>query len=322
LVGVVGTGNWGRNHVRNFAELGALRAICDISETALARCREAYPEVRTYTDLGGVLGDPEITAIVLATPARHHYSGARTALQAGRHVLVEKPMTLSVEEADELTGLARQHGLVLMVGHILEYHPAFVKLKEWVADGRLGKLVYLYSHRLDLGRILQEENVLWSLAPHDLSMMLRLLGCAPDSVQATGSASITPGIEDSVTASLSFPNGVRAHVFVSWLHPFKEQRLVVIGTQGMAVFDDVVEEGKLKLYPGGVRWENDVPVPAAGEPEVVPYDSVEPLRAECQHFISCIRNGQRPLTDGLRGLEIARVLDACQHSLDADGAPA
>jgi UDP-2-acetamido-3-amino-2,3-dideoxy-glucuronate N-acetyltransferase len=319
VLAVVGAGYWGRNHVRNFAELGALRAICDANEETLAKFRETYPGVKTYTDLGQVLADPEIKAVVVATPAEHHVAGVTAALQAGRHVLVEKPMALHRSEAEELVRLSRDRRLVLMVGHLLEYHTAFVRLKELVAAGELGDLVYLYSNRLSLGKIRQEENVLWSLAPHDLSMILRLVGEEPASVQAAGRAFVTPRVHDSVVASLAFGNGVRAHVFVNWLHPFKEQRLVVVGSKKMAVFDDVVKEGKLKLYPSHVEWKSGYPVPVGGEPELMVLEAGEPLRAECSHFLECIQQGRTPLTDGKSGVQIAAVLEACQVSLEQGG---
>ncbi len=320
MLAVVGAGSWGKNHVRSFAELGALSAVCDTDEAALGNVRGTYPGVKTGTDLERVLADPEIKAVVLATPAAQHYAGAKAALAAGKHVLVEKPMTLRAEEAEELNRLALGAGLVLMVGHILEYHPAVRRLRELVVAGELGKLAYLYSHRLSLGKIRMEENVWWDLGPHDVSLILGLLFESPEWVQATGQAMLTPGVADSVVACLGFAGGARAHIFVSRVHPLKEQRLVVGGREKMAVFDDVVSEGKLKVYPSHITGDDQLPVATGGEPEVVPIDAGEPLRAECEHFLECIEAGSQPLTGGESGVQVTRVLEACQRSLDQHGA--
>ena len=320
MLAVVGAGSWGRNHLRNFAELGALRAICDSNEDVLAKFRQAYPGVRAYANLDQVLSDPEIEAVVLATPASEHHRGAQAALAAGRHVLVEKPLALSVNHAEELHRMAQERCLVLMVGHLLEYHPAFVRLKGLVAAGDLGKIAYLYSSRLSFGPFGRPENVLWDLAPHDLSMILRLLGEMPESVQAAGSSCITRGVNDSAAIHLSFAGGVRAHILVSWLHPFKEQRLVVVGTEGMAVFDDVLKVDKLRLYRSRLALLDHRPAAPIGEPEIVGYATAEPLRRECEHFIRCLQTGDEPLTDGASGVEITRVLEACQRSLECSRA--
>ncbi len=320
MIAVVGAGYWGRNHVRNFAELGALSAVCDSDPKVLAEFRASYPNISTYSQINEVLADPGIKAVSLATPAAEHFAGAKAALSAGRHVLVEKPISMSTAEAEELARMARDRNLVLMVGHLLEYHSPFVALKGLVASGDLGKITYVYSHRLSFGKIRQEENVLWSLAPHDISMILRLLGEQPQSVQASGLSWVTPGVFDTVTANLSFAGGARAHVFVSWLHPFKEQRLVVVGTEKMAVFDDVLKEGKLKLYPSRVEWKDQRPIPAAGEPEAVAYSGDEPLRAECAHFLKCIETGDQPLTSGASAVQVTQVLEACERSLREGGA--
>ncbi len=309
MLAVIGAGKWGKNHVRNFAELEALRAVCDANEEVLAKFRQTYPGLRAYSNIEQVLADPEIEAVVLATPAAEHYAGVKAALAAGRHVFVEKPLTLSLRHAEELDQMAREQNLVLMVGHLLEYHPAFVQLKELVAAGDLGKIVYLYSHRLSFGPFDRPEGVLWDLAPHDLSLILRLLGELPDSVQAAASCCRTNGAAVSATINLAFPGGAHAHIFVSWLHPFKEQRLVVVGTEGMAVFDDVLKEEKLKLYRSRVSWIEGRPVPVNSEPEIISYPKAEPLRLECEHFLQCLRSGTQPLTDSASGLDVVRVLE-------------
>jgi UDP-2-acetamido-3-amino-2,3-dideoxy-glucuronate N-acetyltransferase len=320
VLGVVGAGRWGRNHVRNFSALGVLSAICDSSREALEAAAGAFPGVTVYTDLDEVLSDPAVEAVVLATPADLHFAQTEAALTSGRHVLVEKPMTLSLGEAEALDRSARQRGLVFMVGHLLEYHPAFARLRELVSVGELGEVIRIDAHRLSLGTFSHRESVLWDFAPHDLSMILRLLGETPEAVQAIGSSHVQPGMEDVVAAALTFSGGAQAQLVLSWLHPFKEQRLVVVGRRKTAVFDDVVKEGKLVLYPTRVPWAPGQDVPAPGDPEMVPFAEAEPLRAECVHFLHCIRTGEKPLTDGASGVQVARVLDGCERSLRAGGA--
>jgi UDP-2-acetamido-3-amino-2,3-dideoxy-glucuronate N-acetyltransferase len=317
---VVGSGHWGRNHVRNFVALGVLGAVCDASEEVLCRVREAYPGINTFPDIADVLADPGISAVVLATPAAAHFAGTRSAIAAGRHVLVEKPMTLNLGEAQELARMATERGLVLMVGHLLEYHPAFVTLRDLVAAGELGEIIHIYSSRLSLGTFRHEEGVLWDLAPHDLSMILRLLRNLPESVLAVASSHVLPGVDDVATVVLAFAGGVQAQVLLSWLHPFKEQRLVVVGSRKMAVFDDVAKEEKLRIYPARVTCESDRPIAVSGDPEMVSYPEGEPLRAECEHFLHCITTGEQPLTDGVNGVQNTRVVDACERSLKAGGA--
>lgn len=319
MIAVVGAGYWGKNHLRNFAELGALSAICEADPAVLARFRDTYPGITIYRSLDEVLTDPAVQGVTLATPAADHFSGAMAALAAGRHVLIEKPITMSTTECEQLVRTARERGLVLMAGHLLEFHPAFVKLKEMVVAGELGELRYLYSNRLSLGDFRRVESVLWDFAPHDLSMVLRLAGELPTTVQANGSVRVTAGVEDAVTLHLTFPRGVRAHIYEDWLHPFKEQRLVVVGTKQMAVFDDVVKEGKLTLYPTHVARENGRPVPVMGEPHIVAYPASEPLQVECEHFLACIRTGAEPLTGGESALAVTRVLEACEQSLKSEG---
>ena len=267
-VAVVGTGYWGKNLVRNYYQLGALGLVCDKNPTVLARFGAEYPGIDGCDDLNGALSRDDIQGVVIATPAETHFELAREAILAGKHVYVEKPLVLNEQEALELIGLAAEHRRRLMVGHLLQYHPAFVKLKELVAGGELGRINYIYSHRLNLGKIRREENILWSFAPHDISMILSLAGEYPDSVLATGGNYLHNRIADVTTTHLEFPSGLRAHIFVSWLHPFKVQQLVVVGDRKMAVFDDMRPwSDKLLLYPHEIRWENGNPIPAKADPE-------------------------------------------------------
>ncbi|MFP4446998.1 MAG: Gfo/Idh/MocA family oxidoreductase [Desulfosudaceae bacterium] len=316
-VAVVGSGYWGKNLVRNFAALGNLGAVCDKSETVLQAFGQQYPGTQTCMAFSQILASDDIQGVAVATPAETHYDLAREAILAGKHVYVEKPLTLELDQGRELIELADRYGRVLMVGHLLHYHPGFIKLKELVASGELGRINYIYSNRLNLGKIRREENILWSFAPHDISMILALAGEQPDRVTATAGNYLHRRIADVTTTHLDFPSGLQAHIFVSWLHPFKEQKLVVVGDKKMAVFDDTQAwPDKLLLYPHQIRWENNVPVPARAEPERAEVPQAEPLKEECRHFLDCIRNGQVPQTDGREGLTVLSVLNAAQQSLN------
>jgi len=313
-VAVAGCGLWGRNLVRTFNALGALRGIHDPDPLVAGAAGEQYG-VQPCT-FGELLADPEIDAIVVAAPAVHHASLARRVLEAGKHVFVEKPLALEVAEAEAVCELAESTGLVLMVGHLLQYHPAFQALEAMVAGGVLGRLQYVYSNRLNFGRIRREENILWSFAPHDISMMLRLARSEPDRVSAVGSNFLHREIADTTTTHLSFPNGIEGHVFVSWLHPFKEQKLVVIGDRGMAVFDDGEPwDTKLLHYPHVVAWREGIPSPSKANAIPVPLDCAEPLIRECNHFLSCVAAGTTPRTDGREAVRVLRVLDAAERSM-------
>lgn len=316
-VAVIGSGYWGKKIVRDFDRSGALRLVCDTDETLLAQLIIQYPNLETCLAFSDVLQRPDITGVAICTPAETHAGLVREALLAGKHVFVEKPLALSLQDGEELNRLAERQGRVLMVGHLLQYHPAFVTLKGLALNGELGRINYIYSNRLNLGRIRREENILWSFAPHDISMILALADEEPKQVWATGGNYLHQHIADVTTTHLEFPSGLRAHVFVSWLHPFKEQKLVVVGDRKMAVFDDTLPwERKLLLYPHEISWKDHIPVPAKVDPECVPIPQKEPLLLECQHFLECIQEGNRPLTDGREGLRVLSVLNACQQSLD------
>lgn len=318
-VAVVGSGYWGKNLVRNYYELKALKLICDTNEMVLTDFKNSYPGIETCVAFNDVLSHNDIQGVVIATPAEQHYSLAKEALLAGKHVYVEKPLGLHEEEADELIQLAADQNLILMVGHLLQYHPVFIGLKNMAANGELGRINYIYSNRLNLGKIRREENILWSFAPHDISMILSLAGETPESIMATGGNYLHQRIADVTTTHLKFPSGLQAHVFVSWLHPFKEQKLVVVGDKKMAVFNDTKPwDDKLFIYPHRIRWENNLPVPDKGEPERLDIPRDEPLRCECQHFLECMATGKRPLTDGEEGLRVLRVLNASQQSINQD----
>jgi UDP-2-acetamido-3-amino-2,3-dideoxy-glucuronate N-acetyltransferase len=319
-VAVIGTGYWGKNLVRNFHQIGALKMICDKNEAVLRTLQAQHPGVETAYALTDVLKRNDIQGVVIATPAETHFFLAREALLAGKHVYVEKPLVLNEAEGRELIETAEKRGRVLMVGHLLQYHPAFLKLKELVFSGELGRIDYIYSHRLNLGKIRREENILWSFAPHDISMILALAGDEPESIQTTGGYYLHQRIADVTTTHLNFPSGLKAHIFVSWLHPFKEQKLVVVGERKMAVFDDTQDwPDKLLLFPHRIEWHNNMPVPVKANPERVEYQKDEPLKRECLHFLKCIANGERPATDGNEGLRVLRILNTSQLSMDQQG---
>jgi predicted dehydrogenase len=316
-VAVVGCGYWGKNLVRNFHEIGSLVQVCDVREDGRSRAADIAPGVAITDELDDVLDGPA-PAVVIATPAPTHYEVARRSLRAGKDVLVEKPLALRFEEGQELLEEASTSDRILMVGHVLEYHPAVVRLKELIDEGKLGDIHYVYSNRLNLGKIRREENILWSFAPHDIAVMLSLVGELPFQVSATGGSYVQPNIPDTTVTHLLFDDGVRGHIYVSWLHPFKEQRMVVIGSRRMAAFDDVSKE--LVLYDQRVEVGEDGPVPIKedqGEPVSFPDD--EPLRRECEAFLEAVRTREPPLTDGQSGLDVLKVLQAAQRSLTTNG---
>jgi UDP-2-acetamido-3-amino-2,3-dideoxy-glucuronate N-acetyltransferase len=317
-VAVVGMGHWGKNLVRNFHELGSLKIICDSRPETGKVAAEQYPQVGFTADYNQVLADTGVQAVALATPAVAHHQMVKQALLSGKDVFVEKPLAVSVRDGEELVELARKHNRILMIGHILQYHPAVAALKGLIRSGALGRIQYVYSNRLNIGKIRTEENILWSFAPHDISVMLALLGEEPVSVACQGGAYLNRDVADTTVSQFVFPSGVRGHIFVSWLHPFKEQRLVVVGSDKMAVFDDTAPD-KLKLYPHKVEWKDRIPTAIAAQFEMVKIAADEPLKKECQQFLTSVETRTPPPTDGAEGLRVLRILDACQRSLEAGG---
>jgi UDP-2-acetamido-3-amino-2,3-dideoxy-glucuronate N-acetyltransferase len=319
-VGVVGCGYWGRNLVRNFHALGSLRAVCDVEKLRLQEIRQMY-SVGATQRFDEMLGMPNVQAVVIAAPATQHFELAKGAMLAGKDVFVEKPLALRTDQGEELVRLARKHSRILMVGHLLHYHPAVVELRRLLHAGELGKIEYISSSRLNLGKLRTEEDILWSFAPHDISAILYLLDEAPTQVAAQGASYLNHPISDVTLTILSFGSGVKAHIFVSWLHPFKEQKLVVVGDRKMAVFDDTQTERKLVLYPHRIEWVNRVPVARRAEGEVVQLDQQEPLQLECRHFLECVRDRRNPRTDGENGLRVLKILHAAGQSIRDHGQP-
>ena len=319
-VAMLGSGYWGKNIVRNLQGLGALRGIYDRNRDVQAAQCAQYPAALGYASITEALTDPQVDAVAIATPAATHAEVVRDALLAGKDVFVEKPLALTERDGRELVALAHERARVLMVGHLLWYHPAVLALNRLIRSGELGRVQYLYSNRLNLGKLRREETVLWSFAPHDVSVILGLVGEEPESVQAQGGNFLHQRIADTTVTMLSFASGIRAHIFVSWLHPFKEQKLVVVGSERMAVFDDTAPwPQKLLVYPHRVQWDGAVPVAHKADATPVAMDVGEPLRAECAHFLDCIATRATPRTDGEEGLRVLRVLNACEQALH-DGA--
>ncbi|HEX9921040.1 MAG TPA: Gfo/Idh/MocA family oxidoreductase [Anaerolineae bacterium] len=317
-VAVIGCGYWGKNLVRNFNQLQALGMVCEATPVGRATAANLAPQTPVVSEVQQVLAS-DLPGVVIATPAETHFDLARQALTAGKDVLVEKPLALTYEQGAQLVRLAEQHKRILMVGHVLEYHPAIRRLLAMVQAGELGKVRYIYSNRLSLGKIRREENILWSFAPHDIAIILRLTDSLPFQIIACGGSYVQPNIADVTVTNLLFDNGVRAHIYVSWLHPFKEQRLIVIGSEKMASFDDVSK--RLVLYDQRVEIQAGEPVPIKGDGDEVSFADDEPLSLECQAFLQAISTRQPPVTDGRSGLRVLKVLQAAQRSLVMNGEP-
>jgi UDP-2-acetamido-3-amino-2,3-dideoxy-glucuronate N-acetyltransferase len=321
-IALVGCGYWGKNLCRNFNALGALSTVVDSTENGQANAQLIVSNSQITASFEDMLGDKQIQGIALATPAETHAELAVKAMQAGKDVFVEKPMALSLHDAEEMKRVAQENERILMIGHLLEYHPAVLKLREMIDSGQLGKINYIYSNRLNFGKVRVEENALWSFAPHDVAVILRLIGLSPVEVSACGGSYLTRGIADTTNSNLRFSDESRAHIFVSWLHPFKEQRLVVVGDKKMAIFNDVAPFGeKLQLYPQNVEFEDSIPLLKKEDAEFVEHADTEPLREECSHFLECIQTRQQPLTNAQSGIEVLKVLHACQQSIEQNGVP-
>lgn len=320
-VALVGLGYWGPKLARNFSSLDRcqLRMVCDLRPESLQQSLAKKSDVSLVTDYATVLADRGVHAVVIATPAETHFALAQSALLAGKDVFVEKPLSLTYQDGLRLVRLAEERGRILMVGHVLEYHPAIAQLIRMVRRNELGKVRYIYSNRVSLGRVRREENILWSFAPHDVAVILRVMNATPFQVSACGGSYLQANIADVTITNLLFDSGVRAHMFVSWLHPFKEQRLVVVGSEKMASFDDVAK--RLVLYDQRVEAGNGPPTYVNGLGHDVPFSAEEPLRLECEAFVQAVLTREPPLTDGISGLKVLRVLEAAQHSLIMNGQP-
>jgi predicted dehydrogenase len=328
-IAVVGTGDWGANLVRNFARLPGARlvALCDADAARLAKTAAQYPGTRTLSHVDEVCAATDVQGVVVSASAVSHYPLAKQLLEAGKDVYVEKPLTLQVSHAEELVKIAGERGRILMVGHLLLYHPGVQYLKRMVDAGELGDLYYIYCQRVNLGKVRRDENALWSFAPHDLSVVLHLLGMEPIDVVARGSAFLQSKVEDVVFVDLRFPGGKLAHVHVSWLDPHKLRKFTVVGSQKMVVFDDMEASEKIRIYDKGVDRAGEVVsygdalTVRSGDILIPKISLQEPLTLECRHFVDCIRERKTPLTDGADGLRVVKVLAAAQASLAQGGVP-
>ncbi len=320
FVGQVGLGYWGKNIFRNLYELGVLSIACEANRSLIEEFKSHYSEVEYTDSFDRILSDPKVKAVVISTPSVTHYELAKKSLLAGKDVFVEKPLALKVREGEELVDIAKRNERVLMVGHILQYHPAIKELKRLVSSGELGQIQYIYSNRLNVGRLRTEENILWSFAPHDVSVILMLVEEEPEKIFAFGGDYVNRGIYDTTLTGLEFRNGIKAHIFVSWLHPYKEQKFVVVGSKGMAVFDDMTDE-KLFIYPHEIEWrDGKTPVAKKADPRVIPVEMKEPLKEEMRHFIECVRERKKPLTDGEEGVRVLKILEGAERSLHLSAA--
>ncbi len=327
-VGVVGLGAWGWNVARNFAELKDCELVtcCDADEKRLASAKKAWPGVNVARDLDEMLHMNSIEAVVVSAPAVTHYELAKKTLLADRDVFIEKPFTLNVRHAEELAELADKRNRVLMVGHLLEYHPVVRRLRNMISNGDLGEVFYIYTQRVNLGRIRGDENALWSFAPHDISQILYMLQMEPTDVSVRGQSFIQKGIEDVVFLSLYFENRIMAHIHLSWLDPHKIRKTTIVGSNKMVVFDDTEATEKLRIYNNqaevpSVRSYGDSIQVRFGDILIPRVEMTEPLKLETQHFIECVRNRTTPLTDAQDGLRVVRILEAAQRSMEQDGVP-
>jgi len=315
-IGLIGAGAWGKNHLRNLYNLGVLNCVLETSEIITKQRKTDYPDLEFVKTTDAFLAKKEIDGVVIAAPAELHYKLTKQALLAGKDVLVEKPLALNVSEGEELVKIAKENKRILMVGHILQYHSAVIKIKEMIDSGELGRIRYIYSNRLNIGKLRTEENVLWSFAPHDISLIIMLMnGEGPHKVEAHGGSYLSEKIYDTTLTTIEFKNGVKGHVFVSWLHPFKEQKLVVVGSEKMVVFDDVSEE-KLFIYPHKIHWEKGkIPIAKKEDYITLDFELKQPLEEELKHFIDCIKTRKSPKTDGQEGLTVLKVLEESQKKL-------
>jgi predicted dehydrogenase len=319
-IAVLGCGYWGRNLVRNFHQLGVLAYVADPTADGRTCAAGLAPGVETGDSLEAVLARRDVGAVALATPAVTHFELGRRVLESGRDLFVEKPLALALDDARRLVDLAARRGRMLQVGHVLEYHPAVAVLKQWIDSGRLGRLCLLHSRRLNFGRVRTEEDALWNVAPHDFAVMLRITGRLPGEVSCFASYSLGTPRADFAIAMLRFAGGVDAHVFAGWLHPTKEQRLVVVGDRGVAVFDDAVPlERKLTFFDQRVDLARGFPEMFKGPVYTEPLPPDEPLQLECAAFLDSVVHRRAPLTDGQSGLRVVAVLEACRRSMEHGG---
>jgi predicted dehydrogenase len=327
-VAVIGAGYWGPNLIRNFYAIDrdCVRFVCDQDTVATGKLRNSLPGVEFVSDYNLVLNSPEVDAVVIATQPASHFALAKEALEKGKHVFVEKPLALHTSEAEELLALSGSKNRILMVGHLLRYHPAVKLLKDYLERGELGEILYIYSTRVNLGKVRHDENALWSFAPHDIAVIMHLMGRRPVSVSAIGQSYLRPGVEDVVFLTVLFEGNHMAHIHVSWLDPHKIRKLTVVGNKKMAVFDDMEASEMVRIYDKGVDYSpgfrsyTEAVSLRVGDILIPRVQMKEPLRIECEHFVECVEKGKRPLTDGEEGVAVVKVLEGAQKSMSLSGA--
>ncbi len=314
---VIGCGKWGLNHIKTAYKIlsSNLLSVCDLNSSNFFKVKQISEEINTTTDIENIIKNPNINAVIISTPAETHYELAKKCLLVGKNVLVEKPITLLSKEACDLVNISKEKNVKLMVGHVLLYHPAVLTLKEKITEGTIGKLQYIYSNRLNLGTIRSEENILWSFAPHDISIIQFFTDSKPIWIGAKGAAFIQQNIEDTTITYLKYPDNIHAHIFVSWLHPFKEHRVVVIGDEGMLVFEDSLKDEKLKFFKKGFSLVNGSLEKFDSDYEVIKFPDKAPLEEEQKHFFDCILNNVNPRTDGVHAKEVLEILEIAQLRL-------
>jgi UDP-2-acetamido-3-amino-2,3-dideoxy-glucuronate N-acetyltransferase len=313
---VIGTGNWGMNHVRTLNELHSLGGIVELDDEKRNHVRKQFPEIEIFDSVKNAFTHG-FNGFTVATPPESHYEIGKLILEAGFPVLIEKPMTLDVEESKQLVELADRKGLPLMVGHVLLFHPAIRKIKSMIQEGKIGNLQYLYSNRLNLGRVRTEENVFWSFAPHDISIFQYFVEKTPTDIFANGSSFISDNIPDTTIMMMEYPDNITGHIFVSWLHPFKEHRLVVIGSKGMITFVDSEEGKPLKYHNKSVKLENGKPQYSDGNEEIISYENTMPLTNELSYFIDCTTGKLPQISDGNNGVEVLQILQKASKQIGA-----
>lgn len=329
-IGFIGCGRWGQNLIRAFSQVDNVRmaGVCDLDEKKAEMISKFYPHVTVFRDVDEMLRSP-LDAVVIATPAKTHYGLAKKALESGKHALVEKPMSLSVNDCEDLVNISRKNNRVLMVGHTFLYNNAVKALKEYVDEGKIGRIFYIFSQRLNLGTVRRDVNAMWNFAPHDISIICHVLGQKPVSISARGLCYLKKNVADVVFLHMVFPDGTSAHVHNSWLDPMKLRKMVVVGSKKMIIYDDVSPDAKLRIYDKGIdKLEGDQNLETfadfqlrlrAGDILIPKIDFVEPLKKEAAHYIDCIRDGTPPLTDGLNGLQVVKILEHAEDSMRRDG---
>lgn len=328
-LGVIGAGSWGPNLIRNFNSVQGcnIKYVVDSDEKAREKIKSLYPDIDVKEDIEEILNDDELKAVVISTSAPTHYKLAKAAIEAGKDIYVEKPITLKADQARELIKISKDKDLIIMVGHLLLYHTGINYLKDIIKRGDLGDIYYLYTSRVNLGKVRNKENAFWSFAPHDISIILHLIEEMPIRISSTGAAFLNPKVEDVVFSTMEFSSGKVAHMHVSWLDPHKIRKTTVVGSKKMAVFDDAAPTENLRIYDKGVDYKpgmtdyNQSLTLRIGDIHIPKIPSGEPLKIECNHFVECIKKRLKPISDGINGLNVVKILEAGSLSLHNNGMP-